>query len=247
MHLALHCATWKLDSGAGWATARRAAGATCRATVPSTASSACRTSQAPLTTRIGDTRGWPSRRPRSRPTAHQITGPPAAEPGLLLSCFCSVPHSRFPHCPGSSHLPAAGNQSITPTASPRILVASTFDSGVGWATARRAAGATRRATVPSTASFACQTSQAPQTTRIGEADGHHRSRPRPDPAQIIGPPAAESGLLLSWSCSDLHPCSPHRSDALAHQTSRLPATTRPLHSASSRSLPTSSFERPQGP
>ena len=82
---------------------------------------------------------------------------------------CSVPHSRFPHCPGSSHLPAASNQSITSTASPRILVASTFDSGVGWATARRAAGATRRATVPSTAPSACQTSQAPQTTRIGEA------------------------------------------------------------------------------
>ena len=52
------------------------------------------------------------------------------------------------------------------------------------------------------------------------ADGHHRSRPRPDPAQIIGPPAAESGLLLSWSCSDLHPYSPHRPEALAHQTSR---------------------------
>ena len=79
------------------------------------------------------------------------------------------------------------------------------------------------------------------------ADGHHRSRPRPDPAQIIGPPAAESGPLLFWSCSDLHPNSPHRSDALAHQTSRLPATTRSLQSAPSRSLPTSSFERPQGP
>ena len=41
---------------------------------------------------------------------------------------------------------------------------------------------------------------------------------RPDPAQIIGPPAAESGLLLSGSCSDPHTYSPHRSDALDHQT-----------------------------
>ena len=138
-----------------------------------------------------------------------------ASPRRSQAC-CSVPHSRFPHCPGSSHLPAASNQSITSTASPRILVASTFDSGVGWATARRAAGATRRATVPSTASFACQTSQAPQTTRIGEA--------RRWPSPGLTPPRSSALPRRSPAC-----CSPGPAQTFTRtpHTGRMPWPTRP--------------------
>ena len=136
---------------------------------------------------------------------------------------CSVPHSRFPHCPGSSHLPAASNQSITSTASPRILVASTFDSGVGWATARRAAGATRQATVPSTASSACQTSPAPLTTRIGEA------RLRPPPG--LTPPRSASLPRRNACCSP----GPALTFTRTPHTGRRTRPTRP-HGAGNHSI-----------